>query len=173
MTLTGLAADFTRGSRAVVVHRLSAIAAMLVGALTGALLVIRTKPSVRFDPRARRGGTCRGRPRPPIARGLVRSKLNPPGPLRTEGRSHRATHPVAAPRRWPGAGGGMEVPGALHQRSPPATASPGGGRRRLGGVICRRRRRPAFSPPWRQGSRLSSRPLGRRMRANRGGRLLK
>ncbi|MBA2323190.1 MAG: DUF1275 domain-containing protein [Pseudonocardiales bacterium] len=41
MTLTGLAADFSRGGRAVLVRRLSAIAAMLVGALVGALLVIR------------------------------------------------------------------------------------------------------------------------------------
>jgi hypothetical protein len=44
MTLTGLAADFSREGGAVLARRLSAIAAMLVGALVGALLVIRVSP---------------------------------------------------------------------------------------------------------------------------------
>lgn len=48
MTLTGIAADLRQRNIAVAVRRLLAVAAMLLGALVGGLLVLHTDPSVGF-----------------------------------------------------------------------------------------------------------------------------
>lgn len=48
MTLTGIAADVRQRNIAVVVRRLLSVAAMLLGALIGALLVRHTDPSAGF-----------------------------------------------------------------------------------------------------------------------------
>lgn len=45
MTLTGIAAEVRSGDRAVAVRRLLAVAAMLLGAVVGALLVLRAEGS--------------------------------------------------------------------------------------------------------------------------------